>query len=157
MVGVHERIIAEHAFAKDLAARNVARLAEYAFDVRFEAGEVIFHEGERATHFYLITHGAIALEMYIPGHGPVPLATIEGGDVLGWSWLFPPHRWTYDARATRATTAVGFDANRLIAACEEDCALGYELMKRFARTIAQRLQATRMQLLDVYGSHSSPG
>ncbi len=77
--------------------------------------------------------------------------TVAEGDVLGWSWLFPPYRWVFDAQALELTRALVFDGTCLRGKCEDDHNLGYELMKRFAHVVVQRLQATRLQLLDVYG------
>jgi CRP/FNR family transcriptional regulator, cyclic AMP receptor protein len=76
--------------------------------------------------------------------------------VLGWSWLFPPYRWHFDASASAETSAVVLDGACLRGKCEDDASLGYRLMKRFAQLIQQRLQETRLQLLDVYGGES-PG
>ncbi|HZS88069.1 MAG TPA: cyclic nucleotide-binding domain-containing protein [Chloroflexota bacterium] len=150
----HEHEVAEQAFLRGLSARHLAQIAEYVSDVRFPAGEFVFREGEEAGLFYIITRGRIALEIYGPGRGPIPIATLHEGDALGWSWLFPPYRWHFDARTLEASAALAFDAPRLRALCDADHDLGYDLMQRFAQTITQRLQATRMQLLDVYGDHT---
>jgi len=146
-----ESVLAEHPFFKGLDPRYLELLAGCASNVRFNAGEFIFHEGEEANRFYLIRHGKVALEIFVPERGPVTIQTIDAGDVLGWSWLFPPYRWHFDARAIELTRAIAFDGQCLRSKCDEDHDLGYELMQRFARIITERLQATRLQLLDVYG------
>lgn len=118
---------------------------------RFAAGELLFRAGGPADDFFLIRHGAIALELPVPQREPVTIETLHDGELLGWSWLFEPHRWTFDAHAVQDTTVVGFDGACLRGKCETDHELGYQLMRRFAAVLVDRLQATRLQLLDVYG------
>lgn len=117
----------------------------------FEAGEHLAHEGDPADSFFVIRHGRIALEVAAPGRGDLMIETLGEGAVVGWSWLFPPHRWSFDARAMEQTRVIAFDGACLRGKCDEDKALGYELMQRFAAVMLDRLQATRLQLLDVYG------
>ena len=114
--------------------------------------DFIFREGQEADHFYIIRHGRIALEISSPNSEPIIIETISEGDVLGWSWLFPPYKWFLDARATKLVRAVALDGKCLREKCEDDPELGYELMKLFSRNIVKRLQATRLRLLDLYGS-----
>lgn len=118
---------------------------------RFAAGELLFRAGEPADDFFLIRHGAIALELPVPQREPVTIETLHDGELLGWSWLFEPHRWMFDAHAAQDTSVVGFDGACLRGKCETDHELGYQLMRRFAAVLVDRLQATRLQLLDVYG------
>ena len=120
-------------------------------NVRFQAGELVFRSGDEAETFYVIRHGSVALETFVPGRGPVTIETLEAGDVLGWSWLFPPYRWHFDARALALVRATSFDGACLRGKCEADARLGYDLMSRFAQVMIERLQWTRMRLLDVYG------
>jgi CRP/FNR family cyclic AMP-dependent transcriptional regulator len=87
----------------------------------------------------------------VPQRGAVTIETLHGGDVLGWSWLVPPHRTVYDARALGVVRTIALDGACLRGKCEEDPRLGYELLKRFTEVIVERLQATRLRLLDVYG------
>jgi len=117
----------------------------------FAAGQRVFTEGEDAESFYLIREGAVALEVDAPGRGPLVIETLHENDVVGWSWLFEPYRWQFDARATVPTATVAFDGACLRGKCEDDHELGYQLMRRFAALLIDRLQATRLQLLDVYG------
>lgn len=145
-----EPILAEHAFFTGLEPRYLQVIAGCASNARFSADHSIFHEGEEANQFYLIRHGKVALETFAPGRGVVPIETLLAGEVLGWSWLFPPYRWHFSARALEVTRAIALDGVCLRKKCAEDHDLGYELMSRFAQTIIQRLQATRLQLLDVY-------
>jgi len=120
-------------------------------NVRFHQGEVLFAEGDRADTFYVVRHGSVALELFVPPRGMVTIETLEGPEVVGWSWLFPPYRWHFEARARSLVRATAFDGACLRAKCEADPALGYDLMSRFAQVLIDRLQWTRLRLLDVYG------
>jgi CRP/FNR family transcriptional regulator, cyclic AMP receptor protein len=126
-------------------------IAGCAVNARFAAGERLFGEGEPAERFFLIREGAIALETHAPGRGALVIETLHARDVVGWSWLFEPYRWQFDGRAIEPTAVVAFDGACLRGKCETDHELGYQLMRRFAASLIERLQATRMQLLDVYG------
>ena len=147
-----ELFLAEQPFLKELDTHQIEQVAGCAFDAQFDAGQFLFREGEAANQFYIITHGKVVLEVFVPGRGAVAIETLEAGDVLGWSWLFPPHRWHFDGRALVLTRAIAVDAKCLRAKCEDDHDLGYALVKQFARIIMERLQATRLRLLDVYGT-----
>lgn len=120
-------------------------------NVQFEQGALIFREGEQADAFYLLRHGSVAIEAYAPNSGPLVIETLEAGEVLGWSWLFAPHRWHFDAHALTPVRATAFDGACLRGKCDADPQLGYELVSRFAATLIERLQWTRLRLLDVYG------
>lgn len=120
-------------------------------NVRFAAGERLFREGDPADTFYVLRHGAIALEIAVAGRPPLVIETLHDGEVVGWSWLVPPYRWTFDARAVEPTAAVALDGACLRGKCEQDPALGYELFQRFSQVMLERLQATRLRLLDIYG------
>jgi CRP-like cAMP-binding protein len=146
-----EPILAQHPFFQDIEPVYLQLMAGCAANVRFAAGADLFREGGAADQFYLIRHGRVALQVFIPGQGRMTNETIEAGEVLGWSWLFPPHRWHFDAQALELTRAIAFDGTCLRAKCDEDHDLGYMLMQRFAQVMMQRLQATRLQLLDLYG------
>jgi CRP/FNR family transcriptional regulator, cyclic AMP receptor protein len=144
-----EEVLAEHHFFKGLGLSNIQLIAGCASNVQFRAGEFLFREGEEANHFYVIRHGKVTVETFVPGRGPITLQTIGPGDVIGWSWLFPPYKWNFDARALDVTRATSFDGKCLRSKCDEDHSLGYLLMERFAHIIMDRLQATRVQLLDL--------
>jgi CRP-like cAMP-binding protein len=149
-----DSLLAEHLFFKELAPEYHQIIAGCASNVRFDAGQFIFHEGEAADRFYVIRHGKVALEIQIPGRGTMTIQTIGAGEILGWSWLIPPYRWRFDARSIELTRAIALDGACLRGKCEQDHDLGYELMKRFAHIMMERLQATRLQILDVYGAHA---
>jgi CRP/FNR family transcriptional regulator, cyclic AMP receptor protein len=125
-------------------------IAGCARNVHVDAGTILLREGEPANDFYLIRHGSVALELDAPG-GPLVIQTLTEGEVLGWSWLFAPHRWQMDGRAIEPCSLVKFDGACLRGKCDEDHELGYQLMMRFAAKVIDRLQATRFQLVDVYG------
>ncbi|MGZ4313403.1 MAG: cyclic nucleotide-binding domain-containing protein, partial [Solirubrobacteraceae bacterium] len=116
------------------------------------SGTYLLREGQPAERFYLIRSGTVALEIHAPGRGVIVIETLQAGEVVGWSWLFAPYRWQFDARAVGTCSVVAFDGACLRAKCDADLQLGYELMRRFAECIVERLQATRLQLLDVYGN-----
>ena len=145
-----EPILAQHPFLKELEPRHLKILVGCASNVRFNAGQVLFHEGEEANQFYMIRQGKVAIEILAPELGPITVQTIGEGDVLGWSWLIPPYRWRFGARAVELTRAIALDGKCLRQKSEEDHDLGYELLKRFSGIIVERLEATRLQLLDVY-------
>jgi CRP/FNR family cyclic AMP-dependent transcriptional regulator len=118
---------------------------------RYDAGKYLFREGGFASEFFLIRHGRVALEIIAPGQTPIVFETLGEGDIVGASWLVAPYRWMFDARAVALTRAIGIDAECLRGKCEADHHLGYEMMKRFLPILVQRLDATRLQILDVYG------
>lgn len=147
-----ERIIAEHPFFEGLDHAFLSLVAGCASNVRFEAGSYVFKEGNEANAFYLIREGKVALEIFAPQLKPIVVDTLDQGDILGWSWLLPPFQWKFNAHVTTDLRAIALDAKCLRTKCEENHNLGYELLKRLARVIEQRLEATRFQLLDVYGA-----
>ena len=147
-------VLAEQPFLHGLDDRHLDLMVGCASNVRFAPGEFIFREGEEANHFYVIRHGRVAIEVFVPQRGAITIETIGEGDLLGWSWLVAPYHWRFDARATELTRAIALDARCLRGKCDQDHDLGYELFKRFVLVIEQRLQATRMQLLDLYSVNS---
>ncbi|MBW2065593.1 MAG: cyclic nucleotide-binding domain-containing protein [Deltaproteobacteria bacterium] len=145
------KTIAGHPFFEGLAPDLVKVIAGFASQVQYDAGQMIYREGEDASQFHLITFGKVAIEIFEPKKGSRIIQTIGRGDVLGWSWLFPPYKWRFDARALELTRAIALDGRSLREKAETDHHLGYELLKRFSRVILERLHAMRLQLLDVYG------
>ena len=147
-----ERIIVQHPFFAGLESYYTSLLVSCATNVRFKAGQYIFKEGAEANEFYLLRSGKVALEVFPPHGKPLVVATLAEGDVLGWSWLLPPYQWKFHAHAMQDTGAIGLNGKCLRNKCEENHDLGYELLKRFSGIVAQRLEATRFQLLDVYAA-----
>ena len=147
-----ERIIAEHPFFAGLDHDFIALMVGCASNVRFKGGTYILKEGDPANTFYLIREGKVAVEVVAPQHKPIIVSTLGVGELLGWSWLLPPFQWKFHARAAEDTRAIALDGKCLRTKCEENHDLGYEVLKRFAQIMEQRLEATRLQLLDVYGA-----
>jgi CRP/FNR family transcriptional regulator, cyclic AMP receptor protein len=145
-----EAILAEHPFFKGFEPRYMQLITNCASNVRYNAGEYVFHEGEAASKFYIIRQGKVALEIAAAQRGVITIETIESGEVLGWSWLFPPYRWHFSAKVVEPMQAIALDGVCLRNKGEADHDLGYELVKRVAQIVIERLQATRLQLLDVY-------
>ena len=146
-----EPYLAEHSLFRGLSSDYVTLVSGCASNVRFAEGERIFRQGEPAERCYLIRHGMVSLEIRSPTTGPVTIQTLGPGEVLGWSWLFPPYKWHFDAQAKELTRAVALDGKCLRGKCDQDPKLGYELMKRLSALIHARMQATRLQILDIYG------
>jgi CRP-like cAMP-binding protein len=146
-----DELIAESPVFAGLAPAHLRLIAGCARNEHADAGTLLFREGGAADRFFLIRGGAVALEIAAPAGAPVVIETLHEGDVAGWSWLFPPYRWHFDGRATMPTGVIAFDGACLRGKCDADHELGYQLMRRFAATVVERLQATRLQLLDVYG------
>ncbi len=134
-----------HPFLAGMKPRHLELLAGCAMPARFGPGEVIFREGDIANRFYLIENGGIALETKVHDT-PVYIETLAAGDVLGWSWLYEPYLWHFDAVTFATTDAVFFYGTRLREMCDQDHELGYELMKRVSNTIIARLQSTQREL-----------
>jgi CRP/FNR family transcriptional regulator, cyclic AMP receptor protein len=145
-----DSLIAEHAFFKGLDEAYLTLIAGCGANVRFEAGQHLGREGDPADRFYAIRQGKVAIDVFVPNRGIVTVQTVSEGELVGWSWLFPPYRWRFDARAVDLVRATSFDGACLRQKCEQDPRMGYELMKRFVRVVSNRLEATRLQLLDVY-------
>jgi CRP/FNR family transcriptional regulator, cyclic AMP receptor protein len=149
-----EEVLGDVPFLEGMSEQELELLAGCASNVGFAQGEVLFREGDAADAFYVLRRGTVAIETHVPGKGGLTVDTIEAGDVVGWSWLFPPHRWHFDGRALSTVRATAFDGACLRGKCEDDPVLGYDLMKRFAQVMIGRLQGTRLRLLDVYGDGS---
>jgi CRP-like cAMP-binding protein len=132
-----------------------ARLRAVGFDVSFPAGARLFDEGGEADRFWLLRRGEVALDICVPGGQPeAVMETLGAGQLLGWSWICPPYRWHLGARAVTAVQAMEFPATDVLALCAADPELGYALMRRFTGVVAERLQATRIRLLDLYAPHA---
>jgi len=146
-----EDIIAEHPFFKDLEPAYLALVAGCGQMAVYKAGEFLFKYGGDAEYFFLLRHGRVALELPCPGRDSYRFQTAGPGEVLGWSWLFPPHESQFDALVVEDARVIQFDGKCLRGKCDTDPALGYNLMKRFAQVMVQRFADTRLQLIDVYG------
>ncbi len=150
-----DELIAQSPTFAGLEAEQLELIAGCAHNEHVEAGTLLLREGEPADQFFLIRRGTVALEVHAPGRTALQIQTLYAGEVVGWSWLVPPYRWQMAGRAVEACSVVVFDGACLRGKCEEDHDLGYALMKRFAANMVDRLQATRFQLIDVYGHASA--
>lgn len=138
--------LAEIPFLKDMSWQHLETLSACAMTVRFDADSHIFRTGDVANRFYILLSGKVQLESAERDMQPVPIQVIEAGDVLGWSWLFPPYHWRFDARTLEPVEALFFYGTRLREYAEQDPALCCSLMKRMTPVILSRLQATRAEL-----------
>ena len=145
-----ERTLAEHPFLKGLGEPYLATLVGCTSNAKFDPGDFLFREGGPADRFFILRHGRVSLEIFVPGRGALTIATAEAGEVVGWSWLFPPYQARFDARALTLVRALAVDGTCLREKCETDPVLGYQVMKRFAQVVMQRLERTRVQLRDLY-------
>ncbi len=149
MLGIDEEIAQVPTFA-GMDPSHIATIAGCARNEHLAAGTMLMQEGEPADRFWLIRKGAVALELHAPT-GTLLIQTLHDGEVVGWSWLFEPYRWHMDGRVMEECSLISFDAACLRGKAEADHELGYALMSRFAANLIDRLQATRFQLVDVYG------
>jgi len=141
--------VALHPFLAEMNPTQLVLLSDCAISVRFKKGQTVLREGELANRFYLIESGKVVLESgEKPGDSPI-IETIGAGNLLGWSWMFPPYIWNFTARAAEPTDAVFFYGTILREYCERDPSLGYELFKRMAPVMLRRLQAARQKMLAI--------
>jgi CRP/FNR family transcriptional regulator, cyclic AMP receptor protein len=144
-------ILRQHPFLHNLSDAHMETLVGCASNVRFADGTAVIREGELANKFYLIRAGRIAVEIDVPGRGGLRVQTVGPGEILGWSWLISPYRWHFSGIAVAETRALALDGECLRNKCEKDPGFGYEMLKRLSQVMERRLEATRLQLLDVYG------
>jgi CRP/FNR family cyclic AMP-dependent transcriptional regulator len=145
-----ERVLREHPFLHGLDERHVEFLTACARNVRFDVGAFLHREGDDGNVIYLLRRGRVALEVHVPGKGILQVDSLGEGEVLGWSWLFPPHRWQLDARAVEPVLALALDGACVREKMDADHDFGYALAKRLLYQIYQRLGRVRLQRLDVY-------
>jgi CRP/FNR family transcriptional regulator, cyclic AMP receptor protein len=144
--------LAAHPFFGGLPAELLTRLARLARPTEFPAEGWLGREGEPAQAFHALTVGMVALEVHAPDRRASVLETIGAGEVVGWSWLIPPYRWHFDVRAVTPVRALTVDAKRLREEMDADSELAVVLLRRFIPVVVDRLQATRLRLLDLYGN-----
>lgn len=139
--------VATHLFLHGMREDHLAVLALAATEVTIPAGQRLFEEGDNARRFWLIVSGRVALDLQIPGEGPAVFESVGMGELVGWSWLFPPYQWAFGAVAAADVRAFEFDAETVRARCTADPELGHDLTRRVALVLARRLRTTRMKLL----------
>ena len=142
-------LLQRHPFVEEFQPQHIEKLASMATRVRFERDQVIFREGDECGEFYLIMNGLVALEIAAPDH-VLRVQTLSAGDELGWSAILMGRRKHFQARALERSEALAFDGGELLIACKQDAAFGYVLMHRLLGVVSERLQATRLQVLDMY-------
>lgn len=125
-------------------------LAECGSNEVFQAGKSIFHEGDHADFCYVLRSGRVAVETVVPGKAPLVIQTLDAGEVLGWSWIQSPFRWNFRGRTLELSRTLTLDAQKIRDRCSIDHDFGYFLLKRFTPIIVSRLQATRLQVMDIY-------
>lgn len=145
-----EPLLAVNPVFKTLDPQYIKVIVGCASNVVYKPEQFIFREDEDANAFYIVRQGRVIVETYSPDHGSIGIQSCCEGDVLGWSWLVPPYKWRFDARATEQTRMIALDGKCLREKCELDRDLGYQMMKIFTEIMTERLEATRLQLLDVY-------
>lgn len=146
-----DQLIADMPVFAGLEPAQLEFIAGCARNQHVDVGTQLMREGEPADEFFIIRRGAVALQVQAPGRGPLVIETLYEGDVVGWSWLFAPYRWRLEGRTTEPSSLITFDAACLRSKAQADHELGYQLMSRFAANLLEKLQATWLQLLDVYG------
>jgi CRP/FNR family transcriptional regulator, cyclic AMP receptor protein len=148
-MGNLKRFLQDHTFFQGMGDVYLDLLAGCAQSTQFKANEIIFKEGEESNLFYIIQDGLISIQLHMQSDSTVTIQNIGENDIIGWSWLYPPHYWRFHAIAKRDTRAVVLDGECLRNKCNKNHDLGYELTKRFGNVIEKQLEATRRQLLDI--------
>ena len=139
-----------HSILRALSDDQLAVVAARAGVRRLAAGDVLFRAGDQATRFYIVRDGSIRVGVPAINGPDLEVQQLGPGEVLGWSWLIPPYRWTFEAQAVRDSTLVEFDGESLRRACEQDPVLGYAVMKIFAELMSSRLQAARTRMMEAW-------
>jgi len=148
------QLFAPHEFLRDLSDRHRMILASGARPFTAKPGDLLAREGETANAFFLIRSGRVALETGTRGGARLLIQEVGPGEVVGWSWLVPPHRWQFSCRAVDAVEGLSFEAQWLRDLCERDASLGYHLLKQLVLVITQRLASTRRHLVELHrGTH----
>ena len=145
-----KRQLRESAFFADFDGAMLEQVAPCTRPGKFPAGAYILRDGEKSDTFHLLCHGTVAIELAAPPRGRILIQTLDVGDTIGWSWLVPPYRWNFDARAVSLVRTLEIDAQKLRELAERDHDFGYRLLQRLVPLIAGRLTAARLQMLDLY-------
>jgi CRP/FNR family cyclic AMP-dependent transcriptional regulator len=154
MIESLKTIIQAQPFFAGFSESTMDLIVGCASNVKFPKGAYLMHDAEAANEFFLIREGRVEISVHGAQYGTVKVQTLDAGEMVGWSWLVPPYRSRFDAMAVEDTRALRFDGKCLRDKCETDPSTGYELLKRVSTTLAQRLEGSRFQLMDVYGRNS---
>ena len=147
MIEVTAVALAAHPFLYGMPHDHLAVLADAGLDVTFPAKHRLIEDGHSATRFWLIQSGHVTLDLHVPGQGLMSIETIGMGELVGWSWLFPPYTWAFGAVAASPVEAFEFDARAVRARCAADPVFGYEVTHRVARVLSKRLQSASGRLI----------
>ncbi|MGA9120849.1 MAG: cyclic nucleotide-binding domain-containing protein [Bacteroidota bacterium] len=142
-------VLRQHPFLEKLSEEHMAVIVGCASNAHFPDGSLLIREGDIANKFYLLRTGRVTLEVNMPPREALRIQTVDAGEVIGWSWLISPYRWHFSARAVSDVRAIALDGECLRNKCSHDHDFGYEILERFTRVMEDRLQATRLQLLDL--------
>lgn len=148
------QIIAGHPFFAGLSEQSLEFMAGCAEKRRVKEDEVLFRHGGKADRFYLVLDGRVTVEVAAIQGPSLDLRELGPGDILGWSWLIPPYKWHFQARAEEPAEVLEFDGAAILARCEDDPTFGYELFKRFSGLMSERLAAAREKMMNEW---SPPG
>ena len=143
-----ENYLSAHSFFSGLEDDFMKFLSNSAKELRIKKGEVLFQQGKHADKFYLLRSGQVSVQVPALVGPTLELQVLGEGQILGWSWLIPPYRWNFQALALEDSTLLEFDSSDILARCEEDPIFGYELLKRFAALMSERLDAARQKFID---------
>ncbi len=143
-----EDYLPTHAFFSGLDDSFMKFLSDSATQLRVKKGDVLFQQGERADKFYLLRNGQMSVQVPALMGPTLEIQTLGEDQILGWSWLISPYRWNFQARALDDSDLLEFDGSAILARCEEDPKFGYELLKRFAALMSERLDAARQKMMD---------
>jgi CRP/FNR family transcriptional regulator, cyclic AMP receptor protein len=144
-------IFQQNNFFKSLPEKFTHELIKISVKESFKSDTFLFKEGEQAESFYILLSGQINLEMHVPAHHPLIIQSLKAGDILGWSWLYAPKKWTYDAHCPIEGEYLKVNGLLLEKLFEQNPEWGYPFMRQFSGMLKERLKAARMQLIDVYG------
>lgn len=141
-----------HKFFDGLSEKAIEKLANCAAEVQFYAGQVIFKDGDPANRFYIVLSGKISLEVEVPGKANLEVQQLTDGELMGWSWLFEPKTWHFNARAIEFARAIVFDADKLLEIFDEDPTFGLDFVRRMSKVLAERLTASRLQMIRMHSN-----
>lgn len=143
-----EDYLTDHTFFSGMDSSYVKFLSDSATELQMKTGDVLFQYGKPADKFYLLRQGQISIQVPALMGPALDIQTLGNDQILGWSWLIPPYRWSFLARALEDSDLIEFDGGAILALCEEDPKFGYELYKRFAALMSERLDAARQKMMD---------
>jgi len=143
----------QHEFVRGLSPEYLDLVEEHVTEEKFAPQQCVFAQDTEADHFYIVREGQVDVEIPSLVGAPAVLQSLSSGSVLGWSWLIPPYQWHFEARATKPSTLLVFDGKQLRDRCENDPAFGYEMLKRFAALMMNRLVAARIQVIESFEGH----